>query len=432
MRRGAAKTIFVGALILSAYGCAGSREAGSPAAEPTAGGESTGVPAASDSEAGATTNPASDAASPWGATRAEQCRQEPRPTMSAKARKTFEQGIQAALEGNTAAAETSFQQTLKKDPNAYEALYNLGVLADRRANESVAMEYYRRALAVVADYEPAARGLSIIYLRRNQVQEALRLVEPVADTYRANLQMQALYAELLVEARRLEEAWLAARRALKCDERFVPALIALVKASRAQGRDELADSILDQALQIDPDVAELHFLDGERAEAEPGQLREALAAYERAVELRPDYAEARMALGIQLLAGGNYDGALAHFQAAANLAPMLPAVHVNLGDAYRATEQWAEAEREYRKALELQPKLPEAHYGMGLLFLSSAGDIPGMDELSAYQKAVDEFKAYRAQMGPRLTKGDQSAEYLRDLDRLIQRAQRRLEREGGT
>ena len=34
-----------------------------------------------------------------------------------------------------------------------------------------------------------------------------------------------------------------------------------VKASRAQGRDELADSILEQALEVDPNVAELHFLE---------------------------------------------------------------------------------------------------------------------------------------------------------------------------
>jgi len=224
---------------------------------------------------------------------------------------------------------------------------------------------------------------------------------------------------------------MAARRALKCDERFVPALIALLKASRAQGRDELADSILEQALEVDPRVAELHFLDGERLKTEAGRLREAMAAYERAVQLRPSYAEARMALGIQLLAGANYPGALSHFQAAERLVPTLPAVHVNLGDAYRATKQWTEAQSAYRRALELQSKLPEAHYGLGLLFLSAAGEFPGLDQLTAYEKAVDELNRYRSEMGPRLGKDDQSAEHLRDLDRLIKRARRQMEREQG-
>jgi tetratricopeptide (TPR) repeat protein len=138
-----------------------------------------------------------------------------------------------------------------------------------------------------------------------------------------------------------------------------------------------------------------------------------------------------MALGIQLLAGGNYEGALSHFQAAEGLVPTLPAVHVNLGDAYRAIQRWTDAQRAYRRALQLKSRLPEAHYGLGLLFLTAAGDFPGIDEITAYEKAVDELKTYRAEMGPRLAKDDQSAEYLRDLDRMLTRARRRLEREQG-
>jgi tetratricopeptide (TPR) repeat protein len=349
--------------------------------------------------------------------------------MSSKAKKAFDNGVRAAARNDTAGAAASFQTALNRDANAYPALYNLGVLADREGNEPDATSYYRRALRVLPDYEPAVRGISTIQIRRNQVQAAMSTVEPLANEYRANLEMQALYAEVLVEARRFEEAWMAARRALKCDERFVPALIALVKASRVQGRDELADSILEQAMEVDANVAELHFLRGEKLEAEPGQLREAMAAYERAIQLRPSYAEARMALGMQLLTGGNYPAALSHFQAAERLVPTLPAIHVNLGDAYRATHQWTEAQQAYRRALALQPKLPEAHYGLGLLFLTAAGDFPGLDELTAYEKAIVEFKTYRGEMGPRLAKDDQSEEYLRDLDRMIKRARRRIERE---
>ena len=419
---------WIGAMLCATYGCSGKSASDPTAPEATSGGETPAGSGEGPSEAGP-----SEAESAWGATRAEQCRREAHPTMSSKAKKLFDEGVRAAETNDTTAAETSFQAALKRDPNAYPALYSLGVLADRAGNERDAMNYYRRSLRVLPDYAPAVRGISTIQIRRNQVQDAVATVEPLANEYRANLEMQALYAEVLVEARRFDEAWMAARRALKCDERFVPALIALVKASRAQGRDELADSILEQAMQVDPDVAELYFLHGEQLEAEPGQLREAMAAYERAIELRPNYAEARMALGIQLLAGGNYPAALAHFQAAERLVPTLPETHVNLGDAYRATQRWTEAQRSYRRALELRSKLPEAHYGLGLLFLTAAGDFPGLDELTAYEKAVDEFKTYRGEMGPRLAKDDQSQEYLRDLDRMIKRARRRIEREqGGT
>ena len=421
-------TLWLIALLASAYGCKGVSASEPATPEATAGGEAPGEPGSAGADGA---GDGSAQTSPWGATRAEQCQRPARPKVTDKAAKELRAGLRAAQAGDPSGAEQSFQSALKRDPGAYPALYNLGVLSDRQGNEKAAIDYYQRALAVLPDYEPAARGIATVYVRRGQGQQALSVVEPLANQYRANLEMQALYAELLVEVRRFDEAWMAARRALKCDERFVPALIALVKASRAQGRDELADSILDQALEVNPQVAELHFLDGDRLKKEPGQLREAMAAYQRAVELRPDYAEARMALGVQLLAGGNYQGALEHFQAASTLVPTQAAVHVNLGDAYRALEQWSAAQTAYRQALALQTKLPEAHYGLGLLFLTAGGDFPGLDELSAYEKAVDEFKTYRAEMGARLSKDDQSEEYLRDLDRMIKRVRRRMEREQG-
>ena len=79
------------------------------------------------------------------------------------------------------------------------------------------------------DYELAARGITTIYVRRGQASQAVAFVEPLANAHRANLDMQALYAETLVEVKRFDEAWMAARRALKCDERFVPAMVILVK-----------------------------------------------------------------------------------------------------------------------------------------------------------------------------------------------------------
>ncbi len=434
MRMGVQATILFAAMLFGTYGCKGSSASAPVDSEPSSGGEvPMGGGQAVEGEPGPATagRATTPEESPWGATQAEQCRRPARPTMSSKAARSFDAGVRAAASGDDAKAEAEFQAALKRDPNAYPAMYNLGVLADRAGNEREAINAYQRALQMLPDYEAAARGISTIQIRRAQVQAAVATVEPLANRYRSNLEMQSLYAEVLVEARRYDEAWMAARRALKCDERFVPALIALLKASRAQGRDELADSILDQALQVDPNAAELHFLDGERLKTEPGRLREAMAAYQRAVQLRPSYAEAQMALGIQLLAGGNYPGALSHFQAAERLVPTLPAVHVNLGDAYRATKQWTESQRAYRRALELQSKLPEAHYGLGLLFLSAAGEFPGLDALTAYEKAVDELNRYRSEMGPRLAKDDQSEEYLRDLDRMIKRARRQAEREQG-
>lgn len=380
-------------------------------------------------EEGGTDEPEAEAESPWGATRAEQCRPATRQAMSSSAQRSFDEGVRAASSGNTSAARSAFQAALSADSNAFKAAYNLGVLSDRSGNEGQAMEFYRQALRIQGDYERAADGMVTIYFRRNAVSEALAFVQPLAQRYATNLALQALYAEVLVRAEQYDQAWESARRALRCDERFVPALTALVKASLRQGREELATSILDQALAIDANNAELHFIHGTMLGEEAGRFRDSLQAFERAVQLRPDYTEARMALGVAQLAGGNYTAALQNFQAAAGLAPQLVAVHLNLADAFRATKQWPQAKAAFDKALQMEPNLAQAHFNMGLMYMSAGAEFPNLDEIQALQAARTEFTRYRDMMGPRLSRDDPSEGYLADLNRQIERTQRRLDRD---
>ena len=81
--------------------------------------------------------------------------------MSSKAKKAFDQGMKAAATNDVRTAEASFQQALNKDPNAYQALYNLGVLADRAGNERDANNYYRRALRALDGRYPRYGGASL-------------------------------------------------------------------------------------------------------------------------------------------------------------------------------------------------------------------------------------------------------------------------------
>lgn len=405
----------------------GSGAGASAGGDGASGGDGGGSTGGSAGSGGASTE--EEEASPWGATRAEQCRQPERRAMSASARRSFDQGVRAARAGNTQQARQAFQAALSADSNAYKAAYNLGVLADRAGNESQAMEFYRRALRIQSDYEDAAEGMVTIFLRRGSAPDAIAFVEPLARRNPRNLDLQALYAEVLVRADRYDDAWEAARTALRCDERFVPALTALVKASLKQGRRELAESILEQALQVQDNNAELHYIQGTLYREEEARFRDALREFTRAVQLRPDYAEARMALGVAQLAGGNYSQALQNFQVAAQLAPTLVAVHLNLGDAYRATKQWKQAKASFDKALQMESQLPQAHFNLGLMYMTAGEEYPGLDALQALQKAKEEFTKYRDLMGSRLPRDDISEQYLSDLNRQIERTERRLERE---
>ena len=348
--------------------------------------------------------------------------------MNGSARSSYREGLVASAAGNTASARTAFEQALSADPNAFKAAYALGVISDRAGQSDRALEYYRQSLRIQPDYEMAADGIVSILLRRGATADALAFIEPVAHAWERNLALQALYAEVLVQSERLDDAVTAARAALRRDERFVPAMLAIVKANLKRGRTELATSVLDRALQIDANNAEAHFLKGKTLQVD-NRLGEALTEYRRAVELRADYAEARIALGIQFLAAGNYTDAVDQFEKTAALLPSSASVYLNLGDAYRATNQWQKAKTAFDHAIEIADRLPQAHFDLALMYMAAGDQFPGLDKLTALQKSVQEFNTYRDQMGAQLARNDQSQTYLEDLAHQIERETKRLERE---
>ncbi len=428
-------------------GCNKSFSIGGPeaptAGEGTQGGESpaegdsgagTGSTGTGTSTGGSTTDSKSPStsntpSSPWGSAETDSGRALPvRKPLTGAALSSYQEGVKAARAGNATAAKNAFEASVKANDSAYQSLYALGVMYDREGKESQAIDYYRRALRVQADYEDAARGIVAIYVRQGQPDKAVSFMQPLAEQWERNLLLQAYYADLLVQVRRYDDAILVARKALRRDERHVPSMLSLIRANMAAGKVELADSILEQALAIDSKNAELHYYKGKRLLDEQ-RLAEALTEFRAAVAADPDFAEARMELGLRLLAGANYTEALEQFQVVERLSPKLVEVQLALGDAYRSTGQWEKAKTAFDKALRMQANLPQAHYNLALMYLSAGADFPGLDLLGALAKAKDEFGSYRSKMGSKLTRDDPSTSYLDDIEKAVAREQKRIERE---
>src|SRR5688572_23710568 len=236
---------------LGLTGACGDKKGASEAAdsEEAAGGETPGGAAqpggtaAQPGKAGADAGKqAAKPANPWGSTEAESGRPlPPRKELSGGAKSSFEDGKRAAASGNTAAARSSFEAAVKADANAYQANYALGVLADREGKESQAIDYYRRALRAQPDDAASARGIVVIYLRQNAPDKALNFIKPLSEQWERSTALAAVYADTLVQAGRVDEAIQVARKALRRDERYVPAMLSLVKANQRAGKVELAD-----------------------------------------------------------------------------------------------------------------------------------------------------------------------------------------------
>ena len=119
---------------------------------------------------------------------------------------------------------------------------------------------------------------------------------------------------------------------------------------------------LTKASELDPGNPEVDMALGLAYQAR-GDLSKAEEHLRRAIEKKPDYADARNNLGIVLAERRMWDEAIREFEtAAANVMYTTPErAYFNLGEAYRATGDPANAESAYRRALRVNERYAPAY-----------------------------------------------------------------------
>ena len=111
----------------------------------------------------------------------------------------------------------------------------------------------------------------------------------------------------------------------------------------------------------------------------------ALPAYENAVKLDANYADARYNMALALLSQKRAKEALPHFQKLAKANPRDPLFFDGLGQAYEQTAQWKESFDAYRKAMTLSPNDSSYPFNLAMAILHSDpnGAIKGRHDAAA-------------------------------------------------
>jgi Tfp pilus assembly protein PilF len=244
------------------------------------------------------------------------------------------------------------------------------------------------SLAIAVDAPPDQVGLGYAILNRHLFMNRQDLRLPTAllvdaggnivKVYRARMDAD----EIVADARAIEappDTRLA--RAMPFAGRFY---FALPRRNYLPYGSELLDNGLDRgavtaferAAQASPGADTLYRLGTLLARS--GETEKARTAFEDALALKPDLAEAHNDLGALLARGGDVDAAIVRFRAALAAIPEYPDALNNLGYALLLAGREQEARGLYEKALVLQPDFPEALNNLGLL-LGRAGDLDGAE-----------------------------------------------------
>lgn len=116
---------------------------------------------------------------------------------------------------------------------------------------------------------------------------------------------------------------------------------------------------------------------------------EALAAYQRALEIDADHADAHVNLGRLLHEAGRVTDAEAHYRSAAEADPESGRALYNLGVALDDQRLATGAIEAYEAALRLDPDLAAAHFNLSRICEASGRQSEALSHLAAYKRLIE-------------------------------------------
>jgi len=295
------------------------------------------------------------------------------------------------------------------DDRLGESLNGLGETYRLQENFAGAGSIYRRILAIrwsadsnkgdlaVAELvDRFADVLSLAYFRGSQFEEALKKYQdalnrtPVGEALYLSMSSILVKAELTAEAadvmQRAVRAFPSSRRVRyeegemhrdsgrmrKALETFEAASQMKAPARMTAERDRLQLSFIYQRIGgINTDLVEFDA---------------AIAAYKKSLEISPENADARLALGDLYLRRGQQAEALAEYARVAATHPDNALPHYRLADASLQMGDFAAAAAGAARALKLDPQLRKARYVNGVSLVRLGRNEEGQRELQEYRK----------------------------------------------
>lgn len=132
----------------------------------------------------------------------------------------------------------------------------------------------------------------------------------------------------------------------------------------------------------DLDSDEWYNLGLDLEEVDPSRAPE---AYQRAIELNPNNADAHVNLGRLLQLKGNLKQAKRHYEKALAAVANHQLAYYNLGTVFDELDQVEQAAEYYRRA----PSVPDAHYNLARIFELKGDELTAQRHMKNYRKLLD-------------------------------------------
>jgi putative PEP-CTERM system TPR-repeat lipoprotein len=257
-------------------------------------------------------------------------------------------------------------------------------VAEKR--DDFAVIEYANAVRIDPKFGEARLKLAETYERMNNLQAAFPEFIRAADELPENRGLQLKVTELLLLARRYEDAKARAAKVLEKNPRDVEAMVLRATAMAEMKDVNGAVKEIEDALKVDPTASRTYVGLGS-IRARGGQKEEAEAAFRQAVTLDPSSVSARLAFANFLWSAGRAAEAEQETRQAVIAEPRHLLANRMLAALYVATNRTAEAEAPLKVVTEVS-QAPEAKFELAQYYVNARRDAEAtklLTELAAGQ-----------------------------------------------
>jgi tetratricopeptide (TPR) repeat protein len=192
------------------------------------------------------------------------------------------------------------------------------------------------------------------------------------------------------------------------------------RASALSRKGNIAEALAEwqKAVQLDPEDPKAHFNLAISLE-QTGKTAEAIEEYRKSIDLNPQNDSAYTNLGVAMAGMGKMDDAMALFVRAININDRNAKAEANFGAALLERGRLSEAEQHCRKALEIDPASAEAHNALGWVLARDGRLDEGIDHLKQAVKATPDSTEFQYNLGRLLAAKRSFAEAIPHLEKAV-------------
>jgi len=272
---------------------------------------------------------------------------------------------------DVAGTEADLKKAIELAPQNAVGYSRLGSLRGQQRRYGEAEKLFERALELDPNFPEALQGLVANYVQQKQPARAVERVSAQIARAPNNSAFYFLLGVLLTNSKEFDKAETALQKAVAVDQNNSDAFILLGRVQANRGSLDQAVASLEQAIKENLRDARTYVMLGS-LEEKKGDWQKAEEAYQKALQVQPEYAVAANNLAYLMLEhGGNVDSALSLAQVARRGMPDSESSADTLAWAYYQKGTYRLAIDLLEEAVKKSPNDLTFQYHLGLAYLKA-------------------------------------------------------------